>query len=88
MIRLFDLSLKLNGFPIKKAKAELDKIIAIPEENYNDFVEKRKKEIVEFHLKHNDFYKELANIDLYRNWSDLPVLTKRNLQTSLKSDYQ
>ncbi|UWY29271.1 phenylacetate--CoA ligase family protein [Flavobacterium sp. TR2] len=84
MIRLFDLSLKLNGFPIKKAKAELDKIIAIPEENYNDFVEKRKKEIVEFHLKHNDFYKELANIDLYRDWSDLPVLTKRNLQTSLK----
>jgi phenylacetate-CoA ligase len=83
MIRLFDISLKLNGFPIEKAKIELDRIIAIPDEDYHDFVERRKKEIVDFHLKNNPFYKELTHLNSYQNWSDLPILTKRNLQTSL-----
>ncbi len=83
MIRLFDLSLKLNGFPIKEAKAELDKIISVPEGNYLNFIEQRKREIVNFHLKNNSFYKEFANIDEYEKWSDLPILTKRNLQIPL-----
>jgi phenylacetate-CoA ligase len=83
MFKIFDLALYLNGFPMKEAKAELQKIIAVPEENYNDFVELKKKEIVDFHLKNNTFYKELANLDSYKNWSDLPVLSKRNLQKPL-----
>lgn len=68
---------------MKKAKSELQKIIAVPEENYNDFVEKKKKDIVNFHLENNPFYKELTALDSYQNWSDLPVLTKRNLQIPL-----
>lgn len=55
MIRLFDLSLKLNGFPIKKAKVELDKIVHFSEEEYSLFLENKKKEIVDFHLKNNLF---------------------------------
>ena len=34
MISIFDISLRLNGFPIKKAKAELDKIVNLSEEEY------------------------------------------------------
>lgn len=83
MIRLFDISLQLNGFPIKKAKAELDKIINVPQEDYSNFMEQRKREIVNFHLKNNSFYKKLANIDSYENWCDLPVLTKQDLQKPL-----
>ena len=83
MIRLFDLSLQLNGFPLKKAKAELDKIITIPEDYFDVYIEERKREIVHFHLNNNPFYKELANQDSYKNWSDLPVLSKRNLQKPL-----
>lgn len=83
MLSLFDISLQLNGFPIKKAKAELQKILNVPEENFNSFIEEKKKEIVDFHLKNNTFYKELVNIDSYTNWSDLPILSKRNLQKPL-----
>ncbi|MBS7255188.1 phenylacetate--CoA ligase family protein [Flavobacterium branchiicola] len=83
MIRLFDLTLQLNGFPIKKAKAEFDKITAIPEENFDAYIEQKKIEIVNYHLNNNNFYKELANINSYKNWSDLPVLNKRNLQKPL-----
>ncbi|KRD11350.1 AMP-binding protein [Flavobacterium sp. Root901] len=83
MIRLFDLSLQLNGFPIKKAKAELDKIVHFSEEEYAAFLERKKKEIVDFHLKNNFFYMELAGSSNAVNWEDLPILNKQNLQKPL-----
>lgn len=84
MFRLFDLSLQMNGFPMKEAKAELQKIIAIPEENFEDFIEQKKIEIVNFHLNNNSFYRELAKTESYQNWNDLPILNKQNLQKPLK----
>ncbi|AOW08695.1 phenylacetate--CoA ligase family protein [Flavobacterium gilvum] len=84
MLKLFDLTLQINGFPMKEAKAELQKILAIPEENFEDFIEQKKREIVNFHLKNNPFYKELAQTASFQNWNDLPILNKQNLQKPLK----
>lgn len=84
MIRLFDLSLNLNGFPIKKAKDELDKIIHFSEEEHITFLEKKKKEIVDFHLNNNSFYRDLVENKKIKNWNDLPVLNKQNLQKPLE----
>lgn len=84
MIRLFDISLQLNGFPIKKAKAELDKIIHYSEEEYAVFLQNKKREIVDFHLKNNSFYSEFAGNTTFENWENLPVLNKQNLQKPLE----
>jgi phenylacetate-CoA ligase len=84
MFKLFDLTLQINGFPMKEAKAELQKIIAIPEEEYDQFIEQKKMEIVNFHLTNNSFYRELVGTEALKNWSDLPILNKRNLQRPLK----
>jgi phenylacetate-CoA ligase len=83
MIKLFDLTLQLNGFPMEEAKAELQKTLAIPEEEYGHFIEQKKTEIVNFHLQNNPFYKELVGTGSFENWSDLPILTKKNLQKPL-----
>ncbi|TDP04172.1 phenylacetate--CoA ligase family protein [Flavobacterium sp. 245] len=83
MIRLFDLSLQLNGFPIKKAKAELDQIVHFSEKEYNSFLENKKKEIVDFHLQNNSFYQELVGTKTAPKWEDLPILNKQNLQKPL-----
>jgi phenylacetate-CoA ligase len=83
MIKLFDLTLKVNGFPMQEAKAELRKIISIPEEEYGAYIEQKKIEIVNFHLQNNPFYKELVSTGSFETWSDLPVLTKENLQKPL-----
>lgn len=83
MIPLFDLTLQISGFPIQKAKAELQKIIAIPEEEYGHFVEQKKLKIVNFHLNNNPYYRELVGTDALKNWSDLPILNKINLQKPL-----
>ena len=67
-----------------KAKSELQKIIAIPEEEYGHFIEQKKMEIVNFHLKNNPFYKELVGeTESFKNWSNLPILNKINLQKPL-----
>lgn len=84
MISLFDISLKLNGFPIKKAKADLDAITKLSNEEYLMFLDKQKDEIVNFHLKNNPFYNELVGDKIASRWEDLPVLNKQNLQKPLK----
>lgn len=83
MLRLFDISLALNRFPIRKAKQHFAEIVAIPEEKYSDFLTQQKLEIVHFHLKNNSFYQNLVGETGFSNWENLPVLTKKNLQRPL-----
>jgi phenylacetate-CoA ligase len=84
MFPLFDLSLQINGFPIKKAQAELRKIVALSEKEYDVFLDNKKKEIVNFHLQNNPFYQELTALKSFENWNDLPLLNKKNLQKPLE----
>lgn len=83
MFRIFDLSLLLNGFPIQKAKKELREILALSEQEHALFIENKKQEIVTFHLENNSFYQELVGIKTFKNWNDLPILNKKNLQKPL-----
>ncbi len=84
MFNLFHLSLKLSGFPIVKAQADFEKILQISEADYPDYLETKKREIVEFHLKNNVFYQNLVGKNSFDNWNELPVLTKKDLQKPLK----
>jgi phenylacetate-CoA ligase len=83
VFNLFDISLKLNGFPLEKAKKELSKIITIPEDEYQTFIDNKKNEIVDYHLKNNNFYKELVGKLKIENWQDLPIMTKKDFQRPL-----
>ena len=64
MLSLFDLSLKINGFPIKKAKAELESIVNLSTEEHAKFIQGKKREIVDFHLKNNSFYFDYQSLYL------------------------
>ncbi len=83
MLSLFDFSLRINGYPITKAKAELKAIQAFSETEKEVFIETKKKEIVAFHLQNNSFYQELVGSKVIQNWEDLPVLNKTDLQRPL-----
>ena len=84
-LKLYDLSLQLNGFPIKKARKVLRDIQAKDDKNYEAYIEKKKQEIVAFHLKKNTFYKSLAKNSNFNDWSSIPVMTKRDLQVPLRN---
>lgn len=83
MPNIFDLSLQLNGFPIQEAKRELQAILDVPESEYAEFIARKKSEIVNFHLAHNAFYRQLAKSSEFKNWNDLPVMRKSDLQRPL-----
>ena len=83
MFSIFDLTLKLNGFPIEKGKEQLKSILAISETDYPEFIASTQRAIVTFHLQNNPFYRDLVGKDTFENWADLPVLTKKNLQKPL-----
>ena len=54
------------------------------EREHFQFIEKKKAEIVNFHLQNNAFYQELVGSNSYKNWENLPVLSKKNLQQPLE----
>ena len=79
-MKLFDFSLKINGFDIDKAKMELSKIQEKDDLAFSGYIMDQKKEILSHHLQHNPFYKSLGkSIDIH-DWDSVPILTKRNLQ--------
>lgn len=84
ILNLFNLSLKLNGFPIKKAKIALKTIQEKTNEDFDAYLTKKKQDIVSYHLKNNPFYKEFSKGMNLKNWGAIPVMTKRDLQQPLR----
>lgn len=83
-MRLFDFSLKVNGFDINKAKSALAKIQLKKDSEFETYVKFQKKNIVSYHLEHNSFYKTFGkSIDL-NDWDSVPIMTKRHLQQPLE----
>ena len=82
-LNLFNLSLRLNGFPIRKAKLLLGHIQKQNQTEFEHYISQKKEEIVHYHLKHNSFYKMLAHQTSPSNWDSVPVMTKRHLQKPL-----
>ncbi|MDP5158446.1 MAG: phenylacetate--CoA ligase family protein [Flaviramulus sp.] len=85
ILNLFDLTLKLNGFAIDKAKLVLKEIQSKNDTDFNTYVELKKREVFDFHLKHNSFYKSFVKNTKNSNWNRIPVMTKKDLQQPLKS---
>ncbi|MBO6879937.1 phenylacetate--CoA ligase family protein [Winogradskyella sp.] len=83
-MRLFDFSLKINGFDINKARLALSKVQTKNDSDFKAYVEKQKKDIISFHLKNNSFYRSFASQIDVNDWSSVPVMTKRHLQQPLK----
>ena len=82
-MNLFDFSLRLNGFPIGKAKRTLHEIQSLSDETFRTYGEEKKEAIVNYHLQHNPFYKNLTKGIDFSSWENIPVMTKRDLQQPL-----
>ncbi|WP_037318212.1 phenylacetate--CoA ligase family protein [Salegentibacter sp. Hel_I_6] len=81
----FKLSLQLNKFPINRAHKALQEIQKIPENGYENYIARSQKEIVAFHLKNNPFYKDFFGKNDFKNWAEVPVMSKSHLQQQLQN---
>ena len=79
-MRLFDISLKINGFEIDKAKKVLAEIQKKSDSDFKAYVDIKKREILKHHLKHNSFYKVFGMHINIEDWATVPIMTKRHLQ--------
>ncbi len=68
---------------MKEASAELDRVLSISEKDFDAFVIQKRTEIVAFHIQNNTSYKELVGSSNYKNWEDLPIMTKKDFQKPL-----
>ena len=68
---------------MKEAKADLQKIQAIPEQEFETFIENKKQEIVDYHLKNNSSYQKIVGKTSFNTWNDLPIMTKKDFQKPL-----
>lgn len=83
-MNLFDFSLRLNGFPLDKARAELARIQKKNDHDYTVYLNKQRNGIIDYHLKHNSYYQSLAKTAHPEDWNSVPVMTKRDLQQPLE----
>lgn len=85
-MNLFTFSLKFKGFPIKKAKRHLLQIQSLNENDFLQYIEKQKKEIINYHLENNSFYKSFAkHVSTTDDWEKIPVMYKKDLQHPLET---
>ncbi len=69
---------------MKEADAELKKILSLSEADFTNYVNQKKKEIVEFHLKHNKSYQKFVEKKDVQLWDEIPVMTKKEFQKPLQ----
>ncbi len=81
----FQSILKIKGFPIEEAQSKLVAIQNIPANDYENYLESKRREIVDYHLKNNLYYQNIARDHNMSDWSDIPILTKKDLQAPLNS---
>lgn len=82
-LNLFDISLKLKGFPIKETQLILTDIQNLNSEEFCNYVEKQKTQIVNYHLNHNSFYQSIFKDQKFTAWNTVPIMTKKDLQQPL-----
>jgi phenylacetate-CoA ligase len=87
VLKLFDLSLQLNGYPLRWAKQQLNSVLQLSASNFEQQLEQQKKALLDFHLQHNSFYQKKIGARQNIAWEDLPILQKRDYQVPLSDRF-
>jgi phenylacetate-CoA ligase len=72
--------LKLKGYPIEEAIAELHRLQQLSKDEFLSWQEKKKWDLVKFHYENNPVYKKIVGKHLPDSWLDLPIIRKKDIQ--------
>lgn len=62
----------------------MSEIVAIPENDYPEFLASAQREIVEYHLENNPYYSIFSGKTSFDTWESLPVMQKKDFQKPLR----
>ncbi|MDT8347559.1 MAG: phenylacetate--CoA ligase family protein, partial [Flavobacteriaceae bacterium] len=83
-MKLLELSLKYNGFPIEKARKHLRYLHSLSEEALDDHRRQQCQFILQHHLSNNAFYRNFSKATADTPWEELPIMKKSDLQIPLQ----
>lgn len=69
---------------MKEAIIEFSKIQAVSDGEYENYINLKRKEIVDYHLKNNKSYQEFIGKKSIENWNEIPIMTKKEFQKPLQ----
>jgi len=79
----FDTILTWQGFPMKEARAQLTRFYAMDRVDQKRWIDKQRQSILDFHFQYNPLYQRITKRSLPKNWNDLPILQKKDLQAPI-----
>ncbi|MFD2517387.1 phenylacetate--CoA ligase family protein [Salinimicrobium flavum] len=65
----------------------MEEIQLIPESEYHSYVEKKKEEIVTYHLKNTPFYRNFFGKKEFSAWESIPIMKKSDLQRPMEDRF-
>ena len=68
---------------MQKAVIQFEKIQAISDADFENFIIQKRKEVVDYHLKNNISYQKFIGENSFQNWNELPIMTKKEFQKPL-----
>ena len=83
-MKLYDFSLKVNGFEIDKARKALANIQQKSDKEFKAYQQSKKKAILSYHLENNSFYRSFGKSIDIESWETIPIMTKRHLQQPIE----
>ena len=75
-----ELSLKLKGFPLDEAEKELARVQSLNKIDFKDWHDAKRWDVVKYHFKNNEFYRNRLGEKLPQSWNEIPVLQKTDYQ--------
>src|SRR5690606_20822233 len=83
-MNIFDLSLKLKGFPIRDARKKLREIQSIEPALFANYIDRSRWEIFKYHSENNRFYIDFIKESKIECWEDIPIIRKSDMQGGLE----
>lgn len=80
---LLEYSFSVQGYPFAAAREELKRVKELSGNRLEERNQHKRWDIFHYHLKHNPVYQKHVGQDCLKEWSEIPVLTKKDLQQPL-----
>jgi phenylacetate-CoA ligase len=88
LIRLFDWSLKLQGFPMREAEKDFDTVRQLDANGIIQYQEQACWKIFKFHQQNNPYYQQFLsdkdNESNFKKWSQVPIIKKADMQVPIE----
>jgi len=75
--------LLLFGYNLRKARKEISRVKKLSRDDFKQWQEAKRWEIVNYHFNNNNFYKDKVGSKLPDRWEKLPIIEKKHFQKNL-----